>query len=103
MAHACEAGHEISEASHKRGGPCSACRIAAVAHRVATADPTLDGDLIIQAIEAVITSPAALRDLHAALAGGPEALIAGAPAVVEAYECPTCCWTNRGSTPSSIR
>src|SRR5882762_9586654 len=82
MAHACEAGHEISEASHKRGGPCSACRIAAVAAQVATADPTLDRDLITQAIEAVVTSPAALRDLHAALAGGPVALIAGAPAVV---------------------
>jgi len=82
MAHACEAGHVISEASHKRGGPCSACRIASVAARVAVADPTLDRDPITQAIEAVVTSPAALRDLHAALAGGPVALIAGAPAVV---------------------
>jgi hypothetical protein len=81
MAHACEAGHEIPEASHKRGGPCSACRIAAVAAPVATADPTLDGDLITQAIDAVINSPATLRDLHAALAGGTVALIAGAPAL----------------------
>ena len=78
----CEAGHEISEVAQRRGGPCSACRVASVAHQVATADPTLDRDLIVQAIEAVVTSVAALRDLHAALAGGPEALIAGAPAVV---------------------
>ena len=78
----CEAGHEISEATDKRGGLCSACRIAVVATQVAVADPTLDGDLITQAIEAVVTSPAALRDLHAALAGGPWALIAGAPPVV---------------------
>ena len=82
MAYRCEAGHEIPEARQRRGGPCSACRIAAVAHQVAAADPALDRDLIAQAIEAVVTTPAALRELFAALAGGPDALIAGAPAVV---------------------
>ena len=78
----CEAGHEISEVAQRRSGPCPACRIDSVAAQVAAADPTLDRDLITQAIEAVVTNPAALRELFAALDGGPEALVAGAPAVV---------------------
>jgi hypothetical protein len=82
MAYRCEAGHEIPEARQRRGGLCPACRIASVAAQVAVVDPTLDRDLIAQAIEAVVTTPAALRELFAALADGPEALVAGAPAVV---------------------
>ena len=78
----CDAGHETFQTSRMRGGACSACRIAAVTRQVAAADPTLDQQRIAQAIQAVVTSPAALRDLHAALAGGPGVLTAGAPAVV---------------------
>lgn len=76
----CDAGHELSPWAG--GRPCPTCRRELVATRVAEADPTLAPEAITAAVEATVTSPAVLRELAAALADGPEALHAGAPAVV---------------------
>ena len=75
----CEVGHELGGTP---GRPCATCRRQMVASRVAEADAGLSTDEITAAIDAVVTSPAVLRDLAAALADGPRPLLTGAPAVV---------------------
>ena len=94
----------------KRQRPCSACRREQVAARVAAADPSLDQATIAQAIEATATSHATLRELAAALADGPDALVAGAPGVVgrlvaelvargSVLPLPSCAVCGRGERP----
>jgi hypothetical protein len=76
----CPAGHELSPGQVARR--CAACRRDLVTTRVAEADPSLVPEQISAAVGATLVNPAVLRDLAAALADGPGALRAGAPASV---------------------
>jgi predicted Zn-ribbon and HTH transcriptional regulator len=76
----CPAGHELSPGQVARR--CAACRRDLVTTRVAEADPSLAPEQISAAVGATLVNPAVLRDLAAALADGPGALRAGAPASV---------------------
>ena len=79
MAAVCPAGHELRGG---RGRSCPACRRDQVVARVATAEGSLPVPVIAAAVDAVITSPQAMRDLSAALAADPKALACGAPPTV---------------------
>src|SRR5664280_1525896 len=69
------------------GGPVAAAVTGAACHRqvvagVLAADPALSASQIETALQVVVTSPAVLRALAAALAADPAALSTGAPPVV---------------------
>jgi len=76
----CPGGHQLAHPDD-RGG-CRRCRWDGLVDRVAAADPSLQPWKVAAAVDAVVTSPAVLRDLAAALAADPAALSAGAPPVV---------------------
>jgi len=71
--------HELTWPYQRRG--CPRCRRDSVVELAAAAGPSLPRPVIEAAVDAVVTSPAVLRELTAALAAGPGALICGAPPV----------------------
>src|SRR5664280_3774948 len=76
-------GH-AGPAAPSPGGPVAAAVSAAACHRqvvagVLAADPALSASQIETALQVVVTSPAVLRALAAALAADPTALSTGAP------------------------
>ncbi len=75
----CPAGHELTWPYQRRG--CPRCRRDSVVELAAAAEPSLPRPVIEAAVDAVVTSPAVLRELTAALAADPGALICGAPPV----------------------
>jgi len=77
----CRAGHELGTTA-ARSRPCRRCRIDAIVAAVVSQCPGLSKEVVATAVKAAAASPAALRDLAAALAAGPEVLLAGAPPVV---------------------
>lgn len=80
MAAVCGAGHELGGAGRRR--PCPDCRRTQVAAQVAAAEGSLPATVVAAAMDAVITSPQALRDVSAALASDSRALAHGAPPAV---------------------
>ncbi len=77
----CPAGHELGGAA-VRSSLCRHCRIEAILAAVMSQCPRLSKDAVVAAVKATADSPAALRDLAASLAAGPEVLLAGAPPIV---------------------
>ena len=73
----CPAGHQLAWSYQRRG--CPRCRRERVVGLVAAAEPSLPLPLIEAAVDAVVTSPAVLRELTAALAADPAALARGTP------------------------
>jgi hypothetical protein len=75
----CAAGHARGSGDRRA---CPACRRDQLVARVAAAEGSLPALVITAVVDAVITSPQALRDVSAALAADPRALAHGAPPVV---------------------
>ena len=78
MAH-CPQGHELTSHGSKR--PCAACRRETLIRHVIAADRSLPAGEAAAAVDAVVTSPAVLRELAGALAADPDMLRHGAPPV----------------------
>ena len=78
MAH-CPQGHELTSHGDKR--PCPACRRDTLIRHVIAADRSLLAGEAAAAVDAVVTSPAVLRELAGALAADPDMLRHGAPPV----------------------
>lgn len=76
----CPAGHDLG--ARKESRHCPRCRVEAVVGVAMAACPGLSPDAAAGAVAAVITSPAAGRDLAAAMEAGPDVLKGGAPPVV---------------------
>ena len=75
----CPAGHELP--GHGLRRPCAGCRRDALVQCVIAADGSLPASEAAAAVDAVVTSPAVLRELAAALAADPDMLRHGAPPV----------------------
>jgi len=73
----CPAGHELT--SYRLRRPCAGCRRDALIQHVITAGASLPASAAAAAVDAVVTSPAVLRELAAALAADPDMLRHGAP------------------------
>jgi hypothetical protein len=73
----CPAGHELAWSYQRRG--CPRCRRERVVEMVAAAEPSLPLPVIEASVDAVVTSPAVLRELTAALAADLAALTRGTP------------------------
>ena len=76
----CSLGHDVG--ARKVSRSCPRCRVEAVVGVAMAACPGLSFDAVAAAVAAVITSPAAGRDLAAAMENGPDVLLGGAPPVV---------------------
>jgi hypothetical protein len=74
----CPAGHQLPGAPRR---PCAGCRRDALIQHVIEADGSLPASQAADAVDAVATSPAVLRELAAALAADPDMLRHGAPPV----------------------
>ena len=75
----CPAGHDL--AGNDRRRPCASCRRDALVRQVIAAEGSLPASEVAAAVDTVVTSPAVLRDLAAALAADPGMLSHGAPPV----------------------
>ena len=75
----CPQGHELTSHGSKR--PCAACRRETLIRHVIAADRSLPAGEAAAAVDAVVTSPAVLRELAGALAADPDMLRHGAPPV----------------------
>jgi hypothetical protein len=75
----CPRGHELTSHGDKR--PCAACRRDTLVRHVIAADRSLPAGEAAAAVDAVVTSPAVLRQLADALAADPDMLRHGAPPV----------------------
>jgi hypothetical protein len=73
----CPQGHELT--SHGTRRPCAACRRDELIRHVITAGGQLPAGQAAAAVDAVVTSPAVLRELAAALAADPDMLRHGCP------------------------
>ena len=73
----CPAGHELT--GHDRRRPCASCRREQLIRHVITAEGSLPAATVAAAVDAVVTSPAVLRELAAAAAADPGMLRHGAP------------------------
>lgn len=76
----CPAGHDLGARSGSRH--CPRCRAEAIVTGTMAACPGLSPDAVAAAVASVTTSPAATRDLAAAMEAGPDVLGGGAPPVV---------------------
>jgi hypothetical protein len=71
----CPAGHKLT--GHDRRRPCASCRREQLIRHVITAEGSLPAATVAAAVDAVVTSPAVLRELAAAAAAGPGMLRQG--------------------------
>ena len=74
----CPAGHELP-GGRRQAGACPQCRRDTLIRHVISADGTLPAGVAAAAVDAAAATPAALRDLAAALAADPDMLRHGAP------------------------
>jgi hypothetical protein len=76
----CPAGHELP-GGRRQAAACPRCRRDALIRHVISVDGTLPASAAAAAVDAAAATPAALRELAAALAAGPDMLRHGAPPV----------------------
>ena len=74
----CPAGHELP-GGRRQADACPQCRRDTLIRHVISADGTLPAGVAAAAVDAAAATPAALRDLAAALAADPDMLRHGAP------------------------